>query len=82
MRPVSGPGTMRGNKNKERQWLEKQKVVVAEQIEIGVPTKAIIARRCGQGSARQGSGKGSCAPKLFMLLMPFAALGTYLVLRS
>ena len=27
-------------------------------------------------------GKGSCAPKLFMLLMPFAAFGTYLFLRS
>ena len=27
-------------------------------------------------------GKGSCAPKLFMLLMPFAALGTYLILRA
>jgi len=26
--------------------------------------------------------KGSCLPKLFMLLMPFAALGTYLFLRS
>ena len=26
--------------------------------------------------------KGSCLPKLFMLLIPFAALGTYLFLRS
>jgi hypothetical protein len=26
--------------------------------------------------------KGSCLPKLFMLLMPFAVLGTYFVLRS
>ena len=30
----------------------------------------------------QGSTKSGCAPKLFMLLLPFAALGTYLFLRS
>ena len=29
-----------------------------------------------------GSKKGGCVPKLFMLILPFAALGTYLVLRS
>ena len=30
----------------------------------------------------QASKKGSCAPKLFMLILPFAAAGTYLFLRS
>jgi hypothetical protein len=34
------------------------------------------------GKLARGSGKGSCAPKLFMLLMPFAAAGTYPFLRS
>jgi hypothetical protein len=34
------------------------------------------------GKRARGSGKGSCAPKLFTLLLPFAALGTYLFLRS
>ncbi|MFH1185051.1 MAG: hypothetical protein V1755_08445 [Chloroflexota bacterium] len=29
-----------------------------------------------------GSKKGGCAPKLFMLLLPFAATGTYLLLRA
>ena len=28
------------------------------------------------------SKKGGCAPKLFMLLLPFAATGTYLLLRA
>ena len=26
--------------------------------------------------------KGSCLPKLFMLMLPFAAAGTYLILRT
>jgi hypothetical protein len=26
--------------------------------------------------------KGGCAPKLFMLLLPFVAMGAYLALRS
>jgi hypothetical protein len=26
--------------------------------------------------------KGGCVPKLFMLLLPFAAVGTYFLLRS
>ena len=30
----------------------------------------------------EASKKGSCAPKLFMLLLPFAALGTYVFLTS
>jgi len=33
-------------------------------------------------AGKLSSKKGSCAPKLFMLLLPFAALGTYLFLRS
>jgi hypothetical protein len=38
-------------------------------------------RKVRDGKLAQGK-KGSCAPKLFMLLMPFAVLGTYFVLRS
>ena len=38
-------------------------------------------RKARAGKLAQGK-KGSCAPKLFMLLMPFAVLGTYLALRS
>ncbi len=33
-------------------------------------------------AGKQARGKGSCAPKLFMLLLPFAALGTFLVLKA
>ncbi len=34
-------------------------------------------------AAKQARGsKGSCAPKLFMMLLPFAALGTFLVLKA
>jgi hypothetical protein len=34
-------------------------------------------------AAKQARGsKGSCSPKLFMLLLPFAAVGTFLVLKS
>ena len=33
-------------------------------------------------AAKQARGnKGSCAPKLFMLLLPLAAVGTFLVLK-
>jgi hypothetical protein len=32
--------------------------------------------------AAEAAKKSGCLPKLFMLIMPFAALGTYLVLRS
>jgi hypothetical protein len=38
--------------------------------------------RQGRGGKLAQGKQGSCAPKLFMLLMPFAVLGTYLVLRS
>jgi hypothetical protein len=38
-------------------------------------------RKVRDGKLAQGK-KGSCAPKLFMLLLPFAVLGTYFVLRS
>jgi hypothetical protein len=39
-------------------------------------------RRKVRAGKRAKSSKGSCAPKLFMLLLPFMAAGTFLVLRS
>lgn len=38
-------------------------------------------RKVRDGQWAQGK-KGGCVPKLFMLLMPFAILGTYFVLKS
>ncbi len=34
------------------------------------------------GKLAQANKKGGCVPKLFMLLLPFAAVGTYFLLRS
>jgi len=39
-------------------------------------------RQVEEDQVAEAAKKGSCLPKLFMLLMPFAALGTYLFLRS
>jgi len=38
--------------------------------------------RQGRGGKLAQGKQGGCAPQLFMLLMPFAVLGTYFVLRS
>jgi hypothetical protein len=34
------------------------------------------------GKVAQAGKKGGCVPKLFMLLMPFAAVGAYFLLRA
>jgi len=39
-------------------------------------------RRKTRAAKRDKGSRGSCAPKLFMLLLPFAAVGTFLVLKS
>jgi hypothetical protein len=36
----------------------------------------------GAGGLGQGAAKNGCLPKLFMLALPFIALGTFLLLRS
>lgn len=39
-------------------------------------------RRKTRATKQARGSRGSCAPKLFMLLLPFAALGTFLVLKA
>jgi len=39
-------------------------------------------RRKVRAGKRAKGKRGSCAPKLFMLLLPFAVVGTLLVLKS
>jgi hypothetical protein len=36
----------------------------------------------GMGKGNNDNAKNGCFPKLFMLLLPFMAVGTYLLLRS
>lgn len=43
--------------------------------------KAARQERTMTRMAERGK-KSGCVPKLFMLLLPFAAIGTYLLLRS
>jgi hypothetical protein len=33
-------------------------------------------------AGKRARGKGSCAPKLFMLLLPLAAVGTFVFLKA
>ena len=44
--------------------------------------KSDHGQKVDAGKLAQAGKKGSCLPKLFMLLLPFAALGTYLLLRA
>ena len=44
--------------------------------------KSDYRQKVEAGKLEQAGKKGGCLPKLFMLLLPFVALGTYLLLRA
>ena len=44
--------------------------------------KSDYRQKVDAGKVAQAGKKGGCVPKLFMLLLPFVAVGTYLLLRA
>ncbi len=50
--------------------------------EAGSGERSDYRQKVQETKLTEGSKKGGCFPKLFMLLLPFAAAGTYLLLRS
>jgi len=48
----------------------------------GSDERSDYSQKVHERKLAEGSKKGGCFPKLFMLLLPFAAVGTYLLLRS
>jgi hypothetical protein len=44
--------------------------------------KSDYRQKVDAGKVAQAGKKGGCVPKLFMLLLPFAAVGAYLLLRA
>ena len=48
----------------------------------GSDERSDYSQKVREKKLAEGSKKGGCVPKLFMLLLPFVAVGTYLLLRS
>jgi hypothetical protein len=44
--------------------------------------KSDYRQKVDAGKVAQAGKKGGCVPKLFMLLLPFAAVGAYFLLRA
>ena len=44
--------------------------------------KSDYRQKVDAGKVAQAGKKGGCVPKLFMLLMPFVAVGAYFLLRA
>ena len=53
-----------------------------ERTRSRIPRRVITATEVEADQLAEANKKSSCLPKLFMLLMPFAAIGAYLFLRS
>jgi len=75
-RKLSGRNANRASSSNRRRSSKKDR---GEGSDKPTYRQQIRAKRLVQGNK---SKKPGCAPKLFMLLMPFMVIGAYLLLRS